>query len=213
MANRQQTSKLRRMAGTEPKRRRIAIEIREMELEDLARVYRLGERLFTAERWPNLYRTWDEYELVAFFAEDVETCFVAESEGRLVGFVLGTILEKRRSAWSYGWVVWLGVDPDYSRHGIGQRLVEKLTERFIEDGVRILLVDTDAKNDTAIQFFQRQGFGNLMQHVYMTMNLTRDPEYAKQLEQVRLEAKPRRQGSTAVATKRRRATKKRPGRR
>lgn len=199
------------MSGVDSKRRRIPLEIREMELEDLPRVYRLGERLFTAERWPNLYRTWDEYELVAFFAEDVDTCFVAESEGRLVGFVLGTILEKRRSAWSYGWVMWLGVDPDYSRHGIGQRLVEKLTEQFIEEGVRILLVDTDAKNEKAVQFFQRQGFGNVMQHVYMTKNLTRDPEYAKQLEQARSDAKPRREGSTGTGKRRR--TIKKAGRR
>ena len=42
--------------------------VREMELEDLPKVFALGERLFTAEKWPNLYRTWDEYEVIELFA-------------------------------------------------------------------------------------------------------------------------------------------------
>ena len=36
-----------------------ATNIREMELDDLPAVFKLGERLFTAEKQPNLYRTWD----------------------------------------------------------------------------------------------------------------------------------------------------------
>ena len=159
-----------------PKR---SLEIREMELEDLPKVYALGEKLFTAELWPNLYRTWDEYELVEFFASAQEYCYVAESDGRIVGFILGTVIEKRHSAWNYGWVVWLGVSPRLKGQGVGRRLVDKLTDVFIDDGVRILLVDTDAKNENAIQFFERLGFGSKNHHVYMTRNLTRDPRYTE----------------------------------
>ena len=55
-----------------------AVAVREMELEDLPKVYALGEKVFTADKWPNLYRTWDEYEIVDRFAADGETCLVAE---------------------------------------------------------------------------------------------------------------------------------------
>lgn len=165
--------------GKPKARAKRSLEIREMELEDLPKVYALGEKLFTAELWPNLYRTWDEYELVEFFASAQEYCYVAESDGRIVGFILGTVIEKRHSAWNYGWVVWLGVSPRYKGQGLGRRLVDKLTDIFIEDGVRILLVDTDAKNQNAIEFFERMGFGSKNHHVYMTRNLTRDPRYTE----------------------------------
>ena len=76
------------------------IEIREMEIGDLASVFELGEDLFTAERWPSLYRTWDQYELAVHFASDSDTCLVAEDSGAVVGFVVGSVLEKPGSAWT-----------------------------------------------------------------------------------------------------------------
>ncbi len=66
------------------------INIREMELEDLPAVFAIGEKLFTPDRWPNLYRQWDEYELVDLFASDGEFCLVAEQDDKVVGFVMGT---------------------------------------------------------------------------------------------------------------------------
>lgn len=153
--------------------------IREMEFEDLPAVFDLGERLFTADKWPNLYRTWDEYNLIQTFAADTETCLVAEFQGALVGFALGTVIDKRRSAWSYGYLLWLGVDPLCARQGVGKRLLNRLTEIFIAQGARIMLVDTEAENRPAVDFFHRHGFGNENRHVYMSKNLTNHPEYLR----------------------------------
>lgn len=155
------------------------VEVREMELEDLPAVFALGERLFTAERWPSLYRTWDEYAVIELFAQDGDTCLVAEIDDRIVGFALGTLIEKRRSAWTYGYLLWLGVDPEAGRSGVGARLVARLTDLFIEAGARMVLVDTDAENDGAISFFEKQGFGNRTAHVYLERNLTSHPTYRR----------------------------------
>ncbi len=155
------------------------LDIREMELEDIHRVFSLGERLFTADKWPSLYRTWDEYELVGLFASDSDFCFVADLGGKVVGFALGTLIEKRRSAWKYGYLLWLGTDPDYRRHGVGKRLVDRFTEQCIDEGARMMMVDTAAENDEAIRFFQRQGYGKAVQHVYMSKNLTNLPSYKR----------------------------------
>jgi len=151
--------------------------VREMRLTDLAAVYALGERLFTADRWPTLYRTWDEYEPVALFNSDGDYCLVAERAGSLVGFALGAVIEKRKGPWRYGYLMWIGVEPRYGRSGVAGRLVERLTELFIRAGVRIMIVDTDADNREALQFFRKQGFGNDDPHVYLSKNLTRHPEY------------------------------------
>ncbi|MFW6050161.1 MAG: GNAT family N-acetyltransferase [Myxococcota bacterium] len=155
------------------------VEIREMELEDLPEVYALGERLFPAEKWPNLYRRWDEYDLVRYFSEDGELCLVAETPDGIVGFALGTFIYKRRSAWAYGYLEWLGVDPDAQRAGIGGRLIDRLTDLFIEHGARMMLVDTEVENEDAIAFFERKGFGNVVEHLYMSRNLTTHPQYIR----------------------------------
>jgi ribosomal protein S18 acetylase RimI-like enzyme len=153
-----------------------SIEIREMELADLHPVFELGHRLFTAKKWPTLYRAWDEYEIMELYATDRELCLVAEANSKVVGFALGAEMEKPRSAWRYGWLLWLGVHPKYKRAGLGTRLVNRLTDLFIEREVRMMLVDTDAENKDAIAFFHRQGFGGAIHHVYLSRNLDDHPD-------------------------------------
>ncbi len=155
------------------------LEIREMELDDLSSVFALGERVFTADQWPSLYRTWDEYELVDLFSSDGRYCLVAEYEEQICGFVLGTLIEKRKSSWRYGYVLWIAVDPSYRRLSVARRLLDRLTSRLIEDGARMMLVDTDPENKDAMKFFKRAGYGKEVRHVYMSRNLTGTTEYQR----------------------------------
>ena len=153
------------------------VEIREMELKDVAEVFELGQELFTAEEWPSLYRSWDDHELAQLFSTEAETCLVAEADGKIVGFALGRVMEKPRSAWRYGWLLWLGVERRFKRSGIATRLVKQLTGLFIDRNARIMLVDTAAKNHSAVAFFRRNGFGQEIRHVYLSQNLENDPRY------------------------------------
>jgi ribosomal protein S18 acetylase RimI-like enzyme len=156
------------MGTSTPVRRKRAkplpsVEIREMELRDVPEVFELGEKLFTAEEWPTLYRSW--------------TCLVAEADGKIVGFALGRVTEKPRSAWRYGLLMWLGVERRFKRAGIATRLVRQLTGLFIDRDARIMLVDTAAKNHAALAFFRRSGFGQEIRHVYLSQNLENHPRY------------------------------------
>jgi ribosomal protein S18 acetylase RimI-like enzyme len=155
------------------------VTVREMELEDLPAVYALGEAVFTADKWPSLYRTWDEYEPVGLFNSDGEFCFVADADGKVAGFALGALIDKRRSAWSYGYLTWLAVDPTMKRSGIATLLMEEITVAFIRAGARMMIVDTDAENDVAISFFRRHDFRNEDRHVYLSKNLSSHPDYQR----------------------------------
>jgi ribosomal protein S18 acetylase RimI-like enzyme len=156
-----------------------SVEIREMELEDLPAVYALGEAVFTADKWPSLYRTWDEYEPVGLFHSDGEFCIVAESDGRLVGFALGSLIDKRNSAWSYGYLTWLAVDPALKRKKVATRLIDAITEAFIRAGARMMIVDTDAGNKAAIKLFHKHDFLREDRHVYLSKNLITHPGYKR----------------------------------
>ncbi|MBN2123898.1 MAG: GNAT family N-acetyltransferase [Deltaproteobacteria bacterium] len=169
---------------TKSEGKRGKIQVREMDLDDLAPVFHLGERLFTAREVPNLYRTWDQFELVELFNSDSELCLVAESEGLIVGFALGTTIEKERSAWKYGHLVWLGVHPDFQRGGVAARLFDHLRKLMEKQGVRILLVDTEADNLSALHFFRRMGFGKPEEHIYLSLNLSA-PKVTRQNHAIR----------------------------
>jgi ribosomal protein S18 acetylase RimI-like enzyme len=151
-------------------RRKLDIDIRDMGVDDIPAVFHLGEQVFTADKTPTLYRTWDEFEVVSMFNADTDYCLVAELEDQIIGFTLGNVVEKKKSAWKYGYVVWLVVSPEFQRIGVASRLFNKLTDKMVEDGVRMFLVDTEADNLPALQFFRSRGFGNPQQHIYMTYN-------------------------------------------
>lgn len=151
-------------------KRKLDIEIREMEVDDIPAVFHLGERVFTAEKTPTLYRTWDEFEVVSMFTSDQEYCLVAELEGQIIGFILGNVIAKRKSAWKYGYLVWLVVSPEFQRVGVASKLFNRFADKMIEDGVRMFIVDTEADNLEALHFFRAKGFNSPQQHIYMTYN-------------------------------------------
>lgn len=153
------------------------IFIRQMEFDDLQKVYYLGAKLFTAEKWPVLYRTWDEYEILERYISDPEFCLVAEYEDEIVGFALGTLIEKPKASWVYGYLLWLAVDDAKQNLGVGKKLHAKMTKLFIEEGARIMMIDTARDNKRAIAFFQKRGFDSVEEHVYMTKNLGDHPRY------------------------------------
>jgi ribosomal protein S18 acetylase RimI-like enzyme len=147
--------------------------IREMTIDDLPEVFHIGEEVFTSEYSQSLYRTWDEYEITTLFNTDSELCLVAEAEEKILGFALGTTVSKHNSPWKYGYLVWLGVRKDIQKGGVGSGLFKEIKRRMKEQGVRMIIIDTSADNLAAIRFFEKQGFGNIQQHVYMTLNMSR----------------------------------------
>lgn len=163
--------------GSELKER---LRIREMTIDDLSEVFHLGEELFTSDYSPSMYRTWDEYEITTLFNSDNDLCLVAELDDEIIGFALGTTVEKQHSAWKYGYLVWLGIKKGIQKVGAGDKLFRELKRRMIEQGVRMMLIDTDAENEAGINFFKKQGFGNVQQHVYMSLNLSKKSKPKKE---------------------------------
>jgi ribosomal protein S18 acetylase RimI-like enzyme len=147
--------------------------IREMEIDDFPEVFHIGEEVFTVEYSQSLYRTWDEFEITTHFNSDTELCLVAEMGGHIAGFALGTTVNKHNSPWKYGYLVWLGVRRDIQKGRVGSRLFNEIRRRMVEQGVRMIIIDTSADNRAAINFFRKQGFDDFQEHIYMALNLTR----------------------------------------
>jgi ribosomal protein S18 acetylase RimI-like enzyme len=191
--------------------KKLSFTIREMGIEDIAPVFKMGLEVFKAELWPSLYRSWDEYEVTSMFNTDGEYCLVAacddpEAPGSIVGFVLGTVIAKPGSAWSYGYVKWLCAHPSWQRAGVSSRLVDKLIGLMIEnDGIRIVMADTDSENIAAVKFFHKKGFSDETAHVYLFNNLERSVQYQPMIEAARrLEA----EKEERIAPRRRRNKRK-----
>jgi ribosomal protein S18 acetylase RimI-like enzyme len=147
------------------------ISIRDMTIDDLPRVFHIGEEIFTSERFPLMYRTWDQFEIASLYTTDAEFCVVAERNKKVIGFAMATTIRKPRSAWKYGYVVWLGVKRRYHRHGIGERLYREVERRLEQAGIRMMIVDVEQGNNGALKFFEKMGFNTKKEYIWMTKTL------------------------------------------
>ena len=121
----------------------------------------IGDIVTIDEKIGGAYRpeVW-ERRLGYYIRRDPDASVVAESDGRVVGFMLGEVrsgefgLEEPT-----GWIEVLGVDPDFRGHAVGRRMAEAVLDHFRDQGaveVRTL-VDEEQMGDVA-GFFRSLGF-------------------------------------------------------
>jgi ribosomal protein S18 acetylase RimI-like enzyme len=103
-----------------------------------------------------MYRGW-----LTSRARDARSVFlVAEREGAIVAFLIGTI-EREIPIYrldEYGFIHDVWVEPAYRNEGIGRQITMLAIERFREIGVKQVRLDTAAKNDVARGLFASCGF-------------------------------------------------------
>lgn len=147
------------------------VRIRLMEIQDIWPVYELGTRIFT-EQSRNLYRFWDETAVTTAYEMDGELALVAEREGRVVGFALGSALEKEDA--TYGYLIWLAVCPQTHNAGIGRRLYAAYEARLRAEypEAQTVMVDTQASNAGALRFFARYNYHHTDTFVYVCKTLS-----------------------------------------
>ncbi|MFC1487467.1 GNAT family N-acetyltransferase [Thermoproteota archaeon] len=105
------------------------VKIRPLSDNDLDAIVRIDKSIFGTER----RRYWKRK--IAFSDIYPRPAFVAEVDGKVVGFILGFV-----SGWEFcipnsvGWIDTIGVDPAYQRRGIGKILFKELVEVFKVSG-------------------------------------------------------------------------------
>lgn len=96
---------------------------------------------------------------------------VAKLNGKVIGFALGKVSEKSRSAWKYGYISWIGISKGYKGLGLGRRLYKRLESKMEDKGARMIILDTELSNTDALRFFKRLGFQSSSAHVWLTKSL------------------------------------------
>jgi ribosomal protein S18 acetylase RimI-like enzyme len=97
--------------------------------------------------------SYSRSELRAFLSQKTAETIVAEHEGCLVAFVLGS----RRNP-TDGHVITLDVAAAARRQGVGGQLMVELERRFRAAGVKQVHLETAVTNLVAIAFYQRLGY-------------------------------------------------------
>jgi len=90
-----------------------------------------------------------------FFVHFRETSFAAESEGKIVGFLIGFLSQTFPDQ---AYIHFAGVHPDYRRKGLAGNLYRHFFEISRNHGCRVVHCVTSPVNKAAIAFHLRMGF-------------------------------------------------------
>ena len=151
----------------------MKLKIRDMTVDDIPKVFHLGESLYSAAKLPFLYRTWDPYEVAYLFSSETDLSIVAEMNNHIVGFCLSTTVEKPNKPWRYGYLIWLGVSTSTQSQGIGKRLLNETIKRMKQKRVKFMLIDTEETNVGAVKFFEKMDFEIRHTQVWMWRNFAK----------------------------------------
>ncbi len=84
--------------------------------------------------------------------------FVAEVNGKVVGFVLSYILSGVFGIEKSAWIAMVGVDPKYMDQGIGKRLADEIFKFYKEKGIFNIFTTVRWDSTDLLSYFKTLGF-------------------------------------------------------
>lgn len=134
---------------------RSAINVRPVEMADLDAIVRVDEKLSGQTR-----KDYWQQRLEIAVLRPPWMSLVAETDGRLVGFLFGWVGESEFGiARRTGWVDLIGVAPPYRGRGVAHALLR----RFVDSGRELRAIERigtliDLGQAEVREFFTREGF-------------------------------------------------------
>jgi len=124
----------------------LNIIIRPFEPSDLDQVLEIERKSFPKNQW------YDEEIFMEYHIRDRDLFLVACLEDRVVGYVIGSLVE------DYGHIVSIAVSPEHRGKGIGKKLLNEIENRLIERGAKLLLLEVGVDNEVAIRMYLENGY-------------------------------------------------------
>jgi len=143
------------------------IKIRPMQVGDFADVYELGQRSYKLTDKP--YNYWTMREVADHLETCPELCFVAETDGKVVGFALGTDTFEIIADTAH--LEWIAVDSAYRRHGLATRLLQTVVDVVERMGKARVVADIASDNAFSQGLAHKLGFTEGISVTYFTKEL------------------------------------------
>ncbi|MBI5419144.1 MAG: GNAT family N-acetyltransferase, partial [Deltaproteobacteria bacterium] len=131
----------------------MSVTVRRMHTQDTDAVLRINEKIIGRPHEAQ----W-ESRIIDSLTRNPLGCLVAESEGKIVGFILGDIRGWEFAIPKSGWIEIVGVDPEYQGRGVARVLIEKLGMYFRNHNVDRIMTMVNWNDVDLVGFFRALGF-------------------------------------------------------
>ncbi len=87
-----------------------------------------------------------------------DACFVAELDGKIVGFMISYVLSLGFGIEKSAWIATLGVRPEYMGQGIGEVMARKIFQFYKDEGIGTVYTSVRWDSTDLLSFFKTLGF-------------------------------------------------------
>jgi ribosomal protein S18 acetylase RimI-like enzyme len=130
-----------------------SLQIRKLEKEDADKISRIYAAITMKAVDPDFKRVVEDHA-----RRDDEACFVAENDGKVVGFMISYILTAGFGMAKSAWIATLGVDPNCMGQGIGASLAEEIFKHYKAQGIENVYTSVRWDSTDMLSFFKTLGF-------------------------------------------------------
>ena len=127
--------------------------IRRLKIEDADEIGRIHAAIIQKPAKIDYRRVIEEQS-----RKDEDASFVAEIQGKIVGFMISYILSGGFGIEKSAWIAMLGVDPKYMGQGIGKKLAEEIFKFYRERGTKNIYTSVRWDSVDLLSFFKTLGF-------------------------------------------------------
>lgn len=128
-------------------------QIRRLRVEDAEEITRIYAEITRRPVEPDFKKVVEEHAQ----SQD-EACFVAEHQGKVVGFMISYILTAGFGETKSAWIATLGVDPNFMGQGIGAGMAQKIFEIYKATGIETVYTTVRWDSSDMLSFFKTLGF-------------------------------------------------------
>jgi ribosomal protein S18 acetylase RimI-like enzyme len=128
--------------------------IRPMTVEDFPQVYKLGLMCYKVLDKP--YNYWTMAEVTDHLENHGDLCYVADDDGKIVGFALGA--KEFLVLKDTGHLEWVAVHPEYRRQGVSLQLMNAVLDVYRALGKKEVVTDISTENPASRGMARKLGY-------------------------------------------------------
>jgi ribosomal protein S18 acetylase RimI-like enzyme len=129
------------------------VQIRHLKKNDADEISRIYADITMKPVDPDFKRVVEEHA-----QREDQACFVAEQDGKVVGFMISYILTAGFGMPKSAWIATLGVDPNCMGRSIGASLAEEIMNYYQAQGVENVYTSVRWDSTDLLSFFKTLGF-------------------------------------------------------
>lgn len=129
------------------------VEIRKLKKEDAEKISQIYGAITMQPVSADFRRVVEEHAL-----RENGACFVAERDGKVVGFMISYILTAGFGMPKSAWIATLGVDPKFMGQEIGASLAKRIFKHYRQLGIDNVYTSVRWDSTDLLSFFKTLGF-------------------------------------------------------